>query len=149
MVMDIRDAAVKYLAPRARTCGEVKKHLEGKGFEPEEIGETIEELKSLHYLDDEEYCRMYFEYAFGKGKGIFRVKRELEEKGISGDIIDIALEDYEQKDTELERAKRQAEKIAAGKEHDEKLMGRIGRRLTSLGYSADVVYQVIGMYMRM
>lgn len=146
--MEIKDTALKYLASRARTCGEMEKHLLTKGFEPEEIRQTIEHLKELRYLDDMDYCSRYLEYAFGKGRGELRVKRELEEKGVDRQTIQIALEEYEGEETELERAKQQAAKIAAGKPVDKKLLGRIGRRLGGMGYRSDVIYQVIGMYMR-
>lgn len=146
--MDIKDTALKYLASRARTSGEMRTRLLEKGFEAEEIQQVIKQLEELHYLDDADYCARYFDYAFGKGKGTLRVKRELEEKGVDREVIQIALEDYEGAQTELERAKLQAAKIAEGRLPDQKLMGKIGRRLTALGYSSDIVYQVIGTYMR-
>lgn len=146
--MDIKDAALKYLGPRARTCREVSDHLRAKGFDGPEIEEIIEELKELRYLDDQDYCAQYFEYAFGKGKGSYRAKRELEEKGVDRETIEIAFEEYESEETELARAKKQAAKIADGRQIDEKLLARMGRRLTSLGYRADIVYQVLGTYMR-
>lgn len=146
--MDIKDTALKHLASRARTCQEMRKYLKEKGFESEEIQQVIAYLEALHYLDDADYCVQYFDYAFGKGKGVLRIKRELEEKGIGRETIEIALEDYEKGETELERAEKQAAKIAEGRIPDQKLMGKIGRRLTALGYSSDIVYQVIGRYMR-
>lgn len=146
--MDIRDTALKFLASRPRTCGEMKKHLREKGFEEEEIEEVIGRFRELHYLDDADYCRQYFDYAFGKGKGFFRVKRELEEKGVDREIIQIAFEDYEEEESEFARAGKQAEKIAAGQEPGKKLAGRIGRRLSALGYSSSVIYEIVGKYMR-
>ena len=145
--MDIKDTALRYLASRPRTCGEMKNFLRQKGFEEPEIDDIIDHLRNLRYLDDLEYCRQYFDYAFGKGKGLFRVKRELEEKGVENSTIQIAFEDYEAEETEFERAKKQAEKIAAGKPADQKLAGRIGRRLSSLGYSSELIYRIVGMYM--
>lgn len=146
--IDIRDVALKYLASRARTCGEMKKHLKSKEFSDQEIAEVIENLKELHYLDDMDYCSQYFDYAFGKGKGYLRAKRELEEKGVDREMIEIAFDEYENEETELKRAERQAAKVAEGRQVDDKLLGKIGRRLTTMGYSSDVVYQVVGMYMR-
>lgn len=146
--MDIRDTALKYLTSRPRTCGEMRKHLREKGFEEEAIEEVIGRFQALHYLDDADYCRQYFDYAFGKGKGFFRVKRELEEKGVDREVIQIAFEDYEEEDSEFARASRQAEKIAAGQEPGQKLAGRIGRRLSALGYSSGVIYEIVGKYMR-
>lgn len=146
--MDIRDTALKYLTSRARTCGEVEKHLRTKGFEREEIRETLEYLKERHYVDDSDYCLRYFDYAFAKGRGILRIKRELEEKGVDSQTIQIALEDYEQEESEFDRAMYQAEKIVQGKEIDERLLAKIGRKLGAMGYASHVIYQVIGKYMR-
>lgn len=146
--MDIRDTALKYLASRPRTCGEMRKHLREKGFEEEEIEGVIRRFQTVYYLDDEDYCRQYFDYAFGKGKGFFRVKRELEEKGVDRELIQMVFEDYEEEESEFERASRQAEKLAAGQTPGKKLAGRIGRRLSALGYSRGVIYKIAGKYMR-
>jgi regulatory protein len=93
--MDIRDAAAKYLASRARSTGEMKTHLKSKGYEDGEIAAVIADFLDYGYLDDEDYCRQYIKYAFSKGKGPLRVKQELAKKGISRDTIAFALEDYE------------------------------------------------------
>ena len=146
--MDIRDAAAKYLASRMRTCGEMEEYLAKKGFSDDEIREVIEEFRDFRYLDDEEYCRQYINYACDKGKGPLRIRQELADRGVDRETIGFALEDYYDRDAELERALRQAEKTVSGKTVDEKMRGRLGRRLVSLGYSTDVVYKVIGICMR-
>ena len=146
--MDIRDAAAKYLASRARSTGEMKTHLKSKGYEDGEIAAVIADFLDYGYLDDEDYCRQYLKYAFSKGKGPLRVKQELAEKGIGRDTIAFALEDYEMEESDLDRALAQARKTVAGKPVDEKMKGRVGRRLVSLGYSTDIAYKVIGILMR-
>ena len=146
--MDIRDAAAKYLASRARSTGEMKTHLKSKGYEESEIAAVIADFLDYGYLDDEDYCRQYIKYAFSKGKGPLRVKQELAEKGISRDTIAFALEDYEMEESDLDRALAQARKTVAGKPVDEKMKGRVGRRLVSLGYSTDIAYKVIGILTR-
>jgi regulatory protein len=146
--MDIRDAAAKYLASRARSTGEMKNHLRSKGYSDDEIAEVIADFLDYGYLDDEDYCRQYIKYAFSKGKGPLRVKQELAEKGIDRDTIVFALEDYETEESDLDRALAQARKTAGDKPIDEKMKGRIGRRMVSLGYSTDIAYKVIGILMR-
>lgn len=146
--MDIRDAAAKYLASRARSTGETKTYLKSKGYEDGEIAAVIADFLDYGYLDDEDYCRQYIKYAFSKGKGPLRVKQELAEKGISRETIAFALEDYEMEESDLDRALAQARKTVAGKPVDEKMKGRVGRRLVSLGYSTDIAYKVIGILMR-
>lgn len=146
--MDIKDTAAKYLAYRARSTGEMNAHLKSKGYDSDEIREVIEAFLDYGYLDDAEYCRQYIKYAFSKGKGTVRVKQELSEKGIDRELISFALEDYEDEQSELDRALAQARKTAAGKPIDEKMKGRIGRRMISLGYSTDIAYKVIGILKR-
>ena len=146
--MDIRDTAAKYLASRARSTGEMRIHLKGKGYRDEEIASVIADFLDYGYLDDDEYCRQYIKYAFGKGKGPIRVKQELAEKGINRDTIAFAMEDYEMEEADLERALAQARKTAGDKQLDEKMKGRIGRRLVALGYSTDIAYKVIGILKR-
>jgi regulatory protein len=146
--MDIRDIAAKYLASRARSTGEMKAHLKSKGYDESEISAVIYDFLEYGYLNDEDYCRQYIKYAFSKGKGPIRVKQELAEKGIDRDTIAFALEDCEMEESDLERALVQARKTVAGKTVDEKMKGRIGRRLVSLGYSTDIAYKVIGILMR-
>ncbi len=146
--MDIRDAAAKYLASRARSTGEMKTYLRKKGYNDDEISDVIADFLDYGYLDDEDYCRQYIKYAFSKGKGPLRVKQELAEKGIDREVAAFALEDYEAIESDLERALAQARKTAGDKTIDEKMKGRIGRRLVSLGYSTDIAYKVIGILMR-
>ncbi len=147
--MNVYDIALRYLGSRARTCREMELHLKRKGFAEEEIAETITELEAHHYLSDFDYCREYFSYATGKGRGYQRIQGELEAKGVQSQIIRMAWEDYEPEYSELNRAKMQAEKIVEGKfPVDEKLLAKLGRRLNTLGYSTDVIYQIVGEYMR-
>ena len=146
--MDIRDTAAKYLASRARSTGEMKIHLKSKGYGEDEIAEVIADFLDYGYLDDEDYCRQYIKYAFSKGKGPLRVKQELTEKGISRDTIVFALEDYEAEESDLDRALVQARKTAGDRPIDEKMKGRIGRRIVSLGYSTDIAYKVLGILTR-
>ena len=146
--MDIRDAAAKYLASRARSTGEMKTHLKGKGYSEDEIAAVIADFTDYGYLDDEDYCRQYIKYACSKGKGPLRIKQELGEKGIDRETIAFVLEDYEAEESDLDRALAQARKTAGDKPIDEKMKGRIGRRLVSLGYSTDIAYRVIGILMR-
>ena len=47
-------------------------------------------------------------------------------------------------DFEIERAMEQAERITEGVCPDEKMTAKIARRLSSKGYSSDVIYKVIG-----
>lgn len=150
MAMDCRDAALKFLEHRERSAHEVKSHLRSKGFREEEIETELEYLKSLRYLDDVRYCGSYISYGLGKGRGPVRLQFELAEKGIDGATIQEALESCFDRSTEKAAALKEAEKLLARHDWeenqaapDEKTIARIGRRLASLGYHSDIIYDVI------
>lgn len=149
--MDVREKAVSYLNSRPRTRQEVMRHLKDKGFFEEEILETVKELEEYHYIDDLAYSRMYFEYGFEKGRGRNRIRRELAEKGVSSEIIEIAYDELEEVPDEFEMALSIAESIVRGIDPSEleysekrKLEGRIGRRLAGRGFSMDTIHKVAG-----
>ena len=149
--IEIRDVAAKFLAYRSHTCGEMKRHLQQKGFDEDAVAEVIAEFIEYGYLDDSRYCTQYFEYAFGKGKGKRLVFAELREKGVDSDTIQFAFEDWEGEYDEASQAREEAMKVLylcdvdleAGP-IDERVAARIGRRLNSKGYSSDVIYRFIG-----
>lgn len=147
--MNIREAAVRYLENRPRTCTEMKRRLTEKGFEKEEIEKTVEELISLGLLNDREYVNMYINYGFSKGKGIRLIKYELYEKGISSEDIDEGISEYEEEygydfsAGEKERAMAYALKICEDGSIDEKTKARLARRLSSKGFESRVIYSVI------
>ncbi len=148
--MNIKEAAVKYLEHRSRTCGEMKAHLLQKGFEMPEIQKTIDELKQLHYLDDFQYTIAYLNYGFSKGKGMKLIRYELYDKEVDSNIIEDAICSYEEEygisldKYEIERAMEQAARVTEGALPDEKTVAKIARKLSSKGYSSDVIYKVIG-----
>lgn len=150
---DIKDMAIKYLAYRDHTVYEMSKHLKEKEFDQFEIDKVISELLELKYLDDYNYCRKYMPYSAGKGKGKEKIKMELVQKGIEKHIIEEAMIDEETEGellsiSEFERALFQGEKALCNQEITEKTLAKVGRRLSTLGYSTDIVYKVMGIIMK-
>lgn len=145
MPKDCHDTALSYLEHRERSAFEVKTHLASKGFGEDEIEEELNRLKELHYVDDTRYCGDYIRYGTGKGRGPVRLQHELAEKGIDAGLIRDALEDSFDRRTESEAALKEAKKILKYQEEqpDEKTLAKIGRKLSSLGYHSDVIYEII------
>lgn len=149
------ETALNYLEHRDRSAYEVVSYLISKGFLQDEIDEELEYLKDLNYVDNMRYCEDYFQYAMRKGRGPVRIRLELKEKGIEEDLIQHTLEVYFDNETEKKAALNEAVKLlertnvsdcGAGEEKiiDEKTLAKIGRRLASLGYHGDVIYDIIG-----
>ncbi|HWQ79196.1 MAG TPA: regulatory protein RecX [Anaerovoracaceae bacterium] len=175
MAKDCRDTALSYLEHRARTACEVKAHLLSKGFPEEETEEALRYLQELGYLDDAGYCREYIRYGISKGRGPVRLQSELAEKGIDAALIREALEEDFDRQAEKDSAMREAYKIIRpgrdidvafdgerasgpdgikqaddqpGGRPDEKTVAKIGRKLSSLGYHTEVIYEVLGHFMQ-
>ncbi|MCI5535262.1 MAG: recombination regulator RecX [Clostridiales bacterium] len=148
--MGVREKAVSYLNIKPRTKQQVIKYLRGKGFGEDEIHETLKELEEYHYIDDARYCRLYFEYGFEKGRGTDRIKRELAEKGVAHDVIEIVYEELDNVPDQFEAAMRIGRQVVSGIDVHEldyherrKIQARIGRRIVSRGYSQDIAYKVM------
>lgn len=163
MPKDCRDTALHYLERRARTAYEMKAYLLSKGFQEEETEETLEYLQELGYVDDAAYCRDYIRYGKSKGRGPLRLQSELAEKGIGASLIRETLEEDFDRQAEKDAALREAKKIFKSKRDnnvafggepdlrpggrpDEKNAARIGRKLSSLGYHTEVIYEIVGQF---
>lgn len=153
--METRNDALKYIANRPRTVEEMRQHLRKKGRNEESINKVIDDFISCKYLDDVKYTEMYIRYAFGKKKALFRIKYELQQKGVKDFDIEDGIYMYEEennvdiKEIEYENARREAEKILGklGEEEIEKKhYDKVARRLNSLGYSAGTITGILGEY---
>ncbi|MEG0430141.1 MAG: regulatory protein RecX [Anaerovoracaceae bacterium] len=153
--MDINEVAIRYLASRSRTIKEMKEHLKGKGYSQDEILSEIDSLKLKKYLDDVSYTCEYLRYAFSKGKGMTKIKQELYQKGIEGEALSqgcYTFEDENGRDL-LEIEKQVAYDEAAKTMNrvdliDKKTISKLGRRLNSLGFKSDLIYEIVGEYMK-
>ena len=145
MSKDCHDTALGFLEHRERSSSEVKAHLVSKGFGEDEIEKELERLKELHYVDDARYCCDYIRYGSGKGRGPVRLQHELAEKGVDTDLIREALEESFDRQTESGAAMKEAKKLLKEQDGspDEKTLAKIGRRLNSLGYHTDVIYDIL------
>lgn len=145
MPKDCHDTALSHLEHRARSAFELKAHLKSKGFQEQEIEEELEYLKELRYVDDARYCEDFIRYGMGKGRGPTRLQFELKEKGIDMDLVRQTIEENFDRQSEKEAAMKEAKKILPpGIDPDEKILAKIGRKLASLGYHTDIIYDIIG-----
>lgn len=152
--MHINDAALRRLSSRSRTVKEMESYLAEKGYEEEEIRGVIADFCACGYLNDERYCREYFRYAFGRGKGKRKVFAELRQKGVGAEVIETAFEDFSFEEEafcdEKSRAREEAERVLRlaeiGEDEavPEKIKARVARKLQSKGYGCDTIYSILG-----
>ena len=94
---------------------------------------------------------MYFEQGFQKGRGKSRLSRELAQRGVNSNIIEIAYEELDDIPDEFEMALAIAYDVVCkvdtqDLEYDDKkrLEGKIGRKLAGRGFTMNTIHKVIG-----
>ncbi|MDR3113713.1 MAG: recombination regulator RecX [Endomicrobium sp.] len=66
-----------------------------KGYDESNSKSAVKRLKELDYINDEKYALLYAKYLYGRGKGGLVIRKELEQKGISQDLINKALSSFD------------------------------------------------------
>ena len=144
------DTAMTHMEYKPRSVLEIRTRLKDKEFDEEIIESCVSELLELGYLDDDMYAREFILSSLERGRGMRRIAEDLRKKGISRDTMEQAVYDLEEQESvdvearQLAKALSTAEKMTAGKEPDEKLVNKVGRKLMAQGYKNDIVYKVMG-----
>lgn len=109
---EAKEKAVKYLVLQLRTEMEVKQKLQKLNVEEYIIAEVLEYLKSIGYIDDAKYVDAYLRQSVNIPKySIFEIKMKLKQKGISKELIEKKLFEFDSKSYEEELV----EKLKRGK----------------------------------
>lgn len=138
--------AIKYLGYRARSEEEVRVKLTQLGFPEKSIKATLERLRLLKILNDEDFARGWaLSRAKGHEYGPLRIERDLRQKGISRSLIRSILEEAFADQGETEGAKRLLEKKFSGKDmSNKKVIRRAASFLQRLGYHNTVIEELLG-----
>lgn len=90
----VLEAALRFLEPRQRSIGEVRRRLTRVGYQPELVEGAIARLVELGMLDDQAFARTWIESRDrARPRGERALVQELRVKGIDREIIATSLED--------------------------------------------------------
>jgi regulatory protein len=90
------NAALNYLSYRPRSTREIEQYLRRRKVADEVAGAVIARLQRIGMLDDGEFARFWVENRMAfRPRGTRALKVELRQKGVSGEIIEAALEGME------------------------------------------------------
>jgi len=104
------DMALRYLSYRSRSRKQLSDYLIRKGFSNDAIEVAAKKLEEYGLIDDEDFALRYVrDKKLGKPSGRRLIAYELQNKGISPDIVENALSSFSEKE-ELEQAVRLAER---------------------------------------
>ena len=102
---DPLELAYRYLNRCDRTESEVRRHLAGKGVEPDAAEDAIATLRDQGYLDDARYARLFAEHERAlEGWGSERIRGTLALRGIDRELIDAAVQADGGPGAEMDRA---------------------------------------------
>lgn len=98
---EAKERAVKYLALALRTESEVKTKLKKINVDEEIIQQVTEYLKEIGYIDDRKYVEAYLRQSVSIPKySVYEIKMKLIQKGISKDIVEEKLSEFNKKEYE-------------------------------------------------
>lgn len=141
-----KSVALKYLSRRNRSAHEVREQLTKKGFSPPVIRETLDYLKKLNYVNDENFAQTWSRSRTQTRKlGKRRLKQELLAKGLEPGLVGDTLKLVYSEVDELELARDCAKKKLAGlKEMDvNKKRRRMAQFLARKGFDSATVYATL------
>lgn len=135
------DMAVKFISRRYRSIYEVEKFLINKEIDRVIIEQTIKRLCEQKYLDDLVYAQAYINDTIKfSNSGPHKIRKDLEEKRVSCDIINQTLEAFDD-NLEKERLEKLIPKYVKTV-HNKSLMmlrNKVCEHFENLGYSKNII----------
>lgn len=92
---DPRHIALAALSRREHSCLELTQKLKKAGFSSEEIDPLLEDLIKRNWLSEERFIEAFVRSRFNQNYGPMRIRYDLQQRGISGEMIFNALLVYQ------------------------------------------------------
>lgn len=136
-----KERALYLLERRPLTVQMLKDKLKENEYPKDIIEQVVMFLEKYHYLNDEDYLRMYVE-AYSSKKSKKQISYDLMHKGIAREIIDDFFENTEY--SERESCKRQMERYVRGKNlEDREVRQKVFRYLYGKGFSSILIQDLL------
>jgi regulatory protein len=142
------DYAVKALGRRMRTEVELRRLMKMR-VTPDAMGEAaivavLARLKEYGYLNDASFAETYARLRQENEKfGVRRVRQDLQQKGVDGELITETLEARYGQTDEQALARQHLERKRIRKPANEKETARVMRRLVTAGFSTGAIYKIL------
>ncbi len=134
--------AVSYIEKGVRTKKQVKTYLKEKGFLLQSIDEALEKLEEYGLVDDSLFAESYIR-TYKNKKGGKKLKFELMQKGVSGEIAEEKINELCDEESSFETCLTLAKKYMKNKEHDAKTRQKAYAHLAGKGFSGDIIIKAI------
>lgn len=137
-----KERALQLLGYRDRSAAELERRLSDSGY-PRHIAQPlVSRFAELGLIDDERFARAWIRTRVACGLGARRISRELAEKGIDRDIIELALS---QECPSHERLQSAVRALRGASAPDRKQRDRLVRRLVAKGHDLTVAIEAVNL----
>ncbi len=135
-----KDRALMLLGYREHSSAEMQRKLLDCGY-PQGVAHAVaQRLIEVELIDDARFAGAWVRSRQASGYGIRRIRQELTRRGIDSALIDAALEDTGESDSEVERARAALRgRVASDRAGRDRLL----RRLITRGFSMSVGLQAL------
>ncbi len=133
--------AIKFLKFKSRSTYEVKMKLKNSNFKEEDITFAIEKLTAQKYLDDKNYSKNFLnDKLITTNHGPNRIRNDLSSKGITNEIIEDTLKNYDY-ETQYEKVSKLISKIIKSNttKSNNYLKRKIYSSLCYQGFSKEII----------
>jgi regulatory protein len=137
-----RGAAIGALSRREHSRRELARKLHGKGFAEDEIAETLDDLQQARLLSDERFVEMLIHSRRERGCGPLRIRHELQEHGITADLLSLHLDDKNPEWLVLAREVKR-KRFGEAAPPDRKEWARQAQFLTYRGFTREQIREVL------
>ncbi|MCL2756147.1 MAG: RecX family transcriptional regulator [Firmicutes bacterium] len=142
---DLYIKALGYILRSPRTEREITQYLYKKDASPETVARVIARLRTMNYINDEAYAKMFTEQKSGK-LGVGSIRNKLFSRGINKELIEQSIEEIVEEESQEELCNRVAEKYMRNKGRDAKTVQKLYRHLASKGFDYELVSSVADEY---
>ena len=139
---DMFNKALVYILKNPRTESEIIRYLSRKNCSKEMTERIIDRLKTMNYINDEAYAKMFAATKHVK-MSVRAIKNKLKTKGIKSEYT---VEATEEIGTQGDLARSVAEKYMRYREYDYKNLQRLFRYLVAKGFEYDTVSEIVREY---
>lgn len=144
-----KNIVLNQLAASAKSRAQLEKKLKDKEISEETATEVLDRFEAVKLVNDEEFAQMYVRTrANVKKLSKTAIRRELKEKGVSGEMAEVALEQRTEEDEradahELVRKKIRPSMDFSDRKEKDKIMRRLVSMLARKGYPSSMAFSVV------
>jgi regulatory protein len=137
---DAKEKAINYISYRERSKKEIEDYLNNKGIEEKVTKNVLTELEKANLVDDHKFASAWVkDRNKNNPKGIFALKMELKNKGISEAEIEKILQSVDEKENALKVFEKAVRKYGKKKNSKEKITQYLQRR----GFHIQTILEVL------